>query len=85
MCRRRRASPAHRLLVSVAMTVRQTARGMGIRALILLAGLVLVGFWVLSLAFKIAGAAIHLVLWLGLILVVVGAIAVLANRIKRRL
>ena len=66
------------------MTARGTAKGIGIRALILIAGIVLVGIWLLSLALKIAGAAIHLMLWLGLILVVAGAVAVVWNRIKRR-
>ncbi|HVG25699.1 MAG TPA: hypothetical protein VND45_16200 [Thermoanaerobaculia bacterium] len=65
------------------MTVRNTARGIGIRALILLAGIVLVGVWLVSLAFKIAGAAIHLLLWLGLALVVVGAFAVLRHKMRR--
>lgn len=65
------------------MTVRRTARGIGIRALVLLAGVVLVGVWLLSLALKIAGAAIHLLLWLGLILVIAGVIAVVWHRIRR--
>ena len=66
------------------MNVRRTARGIGIRAVILLAGIVLVGFWLLSLAFKIAGAAIHLLLWLGLILIVLGALAVVVQKVRRR-
>lgn len=66
------------------MTVRTTARGIGIRALILLAGVVLVGIWLLSLAFKIAGAAIHLLLWIGLILIVAAALAVVVQRFRRR-
>lgn len=65
------------------MTVRNTARGIGIRAAILLAGIVLVGIWLLSLALKIAGAAIHLLLWIGLILIVAGAIAVVLRRFRR--
>lgn len=66
------------------MTVRTTARGIGIRALLLLAGVVLVGIWLLSLAFKIAGAAIHLLLWIGLILIVAAALAVVVQRFRRR-
>lgn len=66
------------------MTARDTARGIGIRALILVAGIVLVGAWLLSLALKIAGAAIHLLLWIGLILIVAGAIAVAMHRFRRR-
>ncbi|HEY0142099.1 MAG TPA: hypothetical protein VGF48_14460 [Thermoanaerobaculia bacterium] len=65
------------------MTVRQTARGIGIRALILFTGIVLVGLWLASLAFKIAGAAIQLFLWGGLILVVLGAIALVVQRFRR--
>jgi hypothetical protein len=65
------------------MTVQQTARGIGIRALILVAGLVLLGFWAVSLAFKVVGAAIHLLLWLGLILLVVGAVAMVWHKIRR--
>lgn len=65
------------------MTVRQTARGIGIRALILVIGIVLIGFWAVSLAFKLVGAAIHLVLWLGLALIVIGAVAWVWAKIKR--
>jgi hypothetical protein len=66
------------------MTVRDTARGIGIRALLLIIGIVIVGIWLLSLAFKIAGAAIHLMLWVGVILIVAGAIAYAVHRFKRR-
>ena len=66
------------------MTARSTARGIGLRALVLLIGLLLVGAWLVSLAFKIAGAAIHLLLWLGLALVVIGAVMWLRNRWRNR-
>ena len=66
------------------MTVRDTARGIGIRAVILLLGLALLGFWLLSLALKIAGAVIHLLLWGGLILIAAGVIAVAMHRFRRR-
>jgi len=62
------------------VTYRQTARGVGIRAFILLLGVVLIGAW---LAFKIVGAAIHLLLWIGVILVAVGVIAAVARRVRR--
>jgi hypothetical protein len=65
------------------MTVRTTARGIGIRALILVIGIILIGVWLVSLALKIAGAAIHLLLWIGLILIVAGAIAVVMRRFRR--
>lgn len=63
----------------------RTARGIGIRALILIVGIILVGVWLVSLALKIAGAAIHLLLILGLLLVVAGVVSHFARRIKRRL
>lgn len=66
------------------MTVRGTARGIGIRALVLVGGIVLLGLWLVSLALKIAGAAIHLLLWLGLILIAAGAIALVVRRVRRR-
>lgn len=65
------------------MTLRTTARGIGLRALILVIGLLLIGFWAVSLAFKIVGAAIHLLLWLGLALLVVGAIAIIRHKMRR--
>lgn len=66
------------------MTVRQIAKGIGIRALILIAGIIILGVWLISLAFKIAGAFIHLMLWAAVILIVVGAIAIFARRFRRR-
>lgn len=66
------------------MTVRRTARGIGIRALILLAGAVLVAFWLLSLALDLVGAVIQIALWAGLILIAAGAFAVLWHRLRRR-
>lgn len=65
------------------MTVRQTAKGIGIRALILIAGIIILGVWLISLAFKIAGAFIHLMLWAAVILIAVGAIAIFARRFRR--
>jgi hypothetical protein len=61
-----------------------TVRGIGIRAIVLIIGLVLVGLWLVSIAMKIAGAAIHLLLWVGLALVVVGGVTYLVRRLKRR-
>lgn len=61
----------------------RTARGIGIRAVILLIGIALVGIWLISIALKIAGAAIHFLLILGLVLVVAGALSYFARRIKR--
>jgi hypothetical protein len=66
------------------MTVSSTARGIGIRALILVAGLVLLGIWLISAALHIAAALIKLLLWAGLILVVVGFVAVVMHRFRRR-
>lgn len=67
------------------MTAGDTARGVGLRLAVLVIGLLLVGVWVLSLAFKIAGAFVHLFLWIGLLLIVAGAIALLVRKIRRRL
>ncbi len=61
-----------------------TLRGIGIRAIVLLVGIVLVAAWLLSLALDIVGAAIQLLLWLGLILIVAGAIAVAVHRMRRK-
>jgi len=62
----------------------RTLRGIGIRAAVLLVGIVLVAAWLLSLALEIVGAAIQLLLWLGLILIVAGAIAVAVHRMRRK-
>lgn len=59
-----------------------TARGIGIRLIILIIGALLIGFWLIGLAFKMAFAAVHLVLWIGLILLVIGAILVLKHKIS---
>ncbi|MEA2489430.1 MAG: hypothetical protein QOH21_1222 [Acidobacteriota bacterium] len=66
------------------MTAGRTARGMGLRLAVLLIGLLFLGFWVLSLAFKMAFAFLHFFLWIGLILAAAGAIAVLVHKIRRR-
>ncbi|HET7436320.1 MAG TPA: hypothetical protein VFN10_16540 [Thermoanaerobaculia bacterium] len=60
-----------------------TARGIGIRFVILIIGVLLVGFWLLGLAFKVAFAALHFLLWIGLILIVIGVIAYLVQKFKR--
>ena len=41
------------------MTVKSTARGIGLRALLLLIGVLLIAGWLFAVAMKIAGAAIH--------------------------
>ncbi|HVE71552.1 MAG TPA: hypothetical protein VNI54_09315 [Thermoanaerobaculia bacterium] len=61
-----------------------TLRGMGIRAVILIIGIVLVGIWLVSLAMKIAGAAIHFLLIVGLLLVVAAVLIYVARHFKRR-
>lgn len=65
------------------MTFRQTARGIGLRALVLVIGLVLLGVWAVSFAFDVIGAAIQLVLWLALALIVIGGIAVVRHKMRR--
>jgi heme A synthase len=66
------------------MTVRQTARGIGIRALLLLAAVVIVGIWLVSIAFDLIGAAIHIAIWLVIAVVVFIAIAVARHKMRRR-
>lgn len=63
------------------MTVRQTARGIGIRALILVLAVVIVGVW---LTLKVIGAAIDIAIWGALFVIAAVAIAVIAYRLKRR-
>lgn len=65
------------------MTFRQTARGIGLRALVLAVGLLLLAFWAVSFALELVGAVIHLVFWLALALIVIGAIAVVRHRMRR--
>lgn len=62
----------------------RTVRGIGIRAVLLLIGIVLVGLWLVSLAFKIAGAAIHFLLVLGLLLVVAAVVSRGVRRFRGR-
>jgi hypothetical protein len=62
------------------MTFRQTARGIGIRALVLVVGLVLIGAWIV---FEMIGAALQLLLWIGIALVVVGAFVVVRHKMRR--
>jgi multisubunit Na+/H+ antiporter MnhG subunit len=63
------------------MTARTTARGIGLRALLLAVGILLVAGW---LFLKIAGAAIHLLLWIGFILIVAAVVAMVARKVRRR-
>jgi len=55
-----------------AVDARETARGLAIRASLLTAGILFIGGWVLALALKIAGRAIHLLVILGAGLIVTG-------------
>lgn len=66
------------------MTVRQTARGIGIRALLLLAALVIVGIWLLSLALDIIGAAIHIAVWIVIAVAVFVAVLIARYKMRRR-
>ena len=61
-----------------------TLRGIGIRAAVLIIGIVLVGIWLVSLAMKIAGAAIQFLLIAGLLLVVAAVLSYVVHRFKRR-
>jgi Family of unknown function (DUF5670) len=57
------------------MTVKSTARGMGLRALLLIIGGLLLAGWLIGVAMKIAGAAIHF-LAVAAIVLIVGAFIV---------
>lgn len=54
------------------LSLRDTARGVAIRAGLLTVGGILIGGWILGGALKIAGKAIHLLLLAGLALVIGG-------------
>ena len=62
----------------------RTLRGIGIRAAVLIIGIALVAVWLVSLAMEIAGAFIHLLLILGLVLTVAAVGSHLVRRWKRR-
>jgi hypothetical protein len=57
------------------MTVKSTARGIGLRALLLIIGGLLLAGWLIGVAMKIAGAAIHF-LAVAAIVLIVGAFIV---------
>jgi hypothetical protein len=63
------------LLSPAVVTVKSTARGIGLRALILLVGGLLLAIWLFGVAMKIAGAAIHF-LAVAAIVLIVGALVV---------
>lgn len=63
------------MLSLAAVTVKSTARGMGLRALLLLVGGLLLAGWLVLLAMKIVGAAVHF-LAVAAIVSIVGALAV---------
>jgi len=54
------------------LSLRDTARGVAIRAALLTVGGILIGGWILGASLKIAGKAIHLLLLAGLALVIGG-------------
>jgi membrane protein DedA with SNARE-associated domain len=58
-----------------------TVRGIGIRALILILVVVIVGGW---LALKVIGAAFHLAFIIVMVLIVAVVLAYIAYRVKRR-
>jgi hypothetical protein len=56
---------------------------MGIRALVLLAVVVVVGIWVLSMALDVIGLVVKLVVWVVIAIVVFVAIAAARRRMRR--
>jgi uncharacterized membrane protein (Fun14 family) len=67
------------------MSLRDTARGIGIRAAILAVGGLVIGGWITAFAMKAAGKLIHLMIGLLLLLIGGGAVAFEVNRLKKRL
>lgn len=59
-------------------------RGIGIRTLFLIGVIVVVGLWLMKVAFKIAGAAIQFGIAIVLILVAVAAFTIAARKFKGR-
>lgn len=62
------------------LSIRDTARGVAIRAGLLTAGGILIGGWIVGVALKIAGRAIHFLLLAGLALVAGGFVTYEAKR-----
>lgn len=56
---------------------------MGIRALVLLAVVVVVGIWVLSMALDVIGFAVKLVVWVVIAIVALAGIAAARRRMRR--
>lgn len=69
---------------SESLDLRDTARGIAIRAGILTVGGIFLGGWITAMAMKVASRAIHLLLLLGLGLLVTGAGAYEVKKIQRR-
>lgn len=57
------------------MSLRDTARGIAIRAGLLTAGGMLIGGWIVAMAFKVAGKAIHVLFIAGATLILGGLTA----------
>jgi predicted alpha/beta-hydrolase family hydrolase len=56
------------------MSLRDTARGVAIRGGVLVVGGALIGGWIVGMAMKAAGKAVHLLLLLGVSLVATGVV-----------
>ncbi len=69
---------------SESLDLRDTARGIAIRAGILTVGGIFLGGWITAMAMKVASRAIHLLLILGLGMVVTGIGAYEVRKVKRR-
>ena len=62
------------------MTVRQTARGIGLRALVLLAAIVIGGIWLVS---NLVGAVVHLMVWVVVGIIVFALVGFAMVRLRR--
>ena len=66
------------------LSLRDTARGVAIRAGLLTVGGMLLGGWLLGVMMKIAGRAIHLLLLAGLALVIGGVTTYEVKKLTKR-
>ncbi|MEA2344661.1 MAG: hypothetical protein QOF63_2830 [Thermoanaerobaculia bacterium] len=66
------------------LTLRDTANGLVVRAALLTLGGLFIGGWITSLAMKVAGKAIHLLVLLGAGLIITGLGTYEVKKVQRR-
>jgi hypothetical protein len=67
------------------MSLRDTAKGIAVRAGLLSAGILLVSVWIFSLLLKVAGASMRALLGVLMLLIAGGVIAFEVKKVQRRL